>query len=407
MNIKILFFIMCTLALSSCQEEKVSSDAQQELRTLSFEEEELIRTSNTFAFDLIRELSSQSGENVFLSPYYINMALSMALNGAEDKTLDQMQDVLQYSSLERLEVNKVFNELTPFFNKLDNNMQFVSAHALWHHQDVSVRPLFRDMMVAYYGAGVESLDFFDYRSALKINKWVAEQTKGKLEPNVPVLTQPHAMYVVSAAHIKGRWTYPFAKESTAPGTFYFSNNRESIIPMMYADQTLYRYHQDEEKTLVDIPYGNQQYSMTITMPHQADSLGFILNNINNKSLSEDLATADTLNQPLYLPKFSINSQLPLRSVLSRMGMKDAFSATANFSGIFSDSLQRPMAELIHQAGIQIDEAGSQTQTPRAAAAINSTTDPVVRINRPFAFFIRENHSGAILYTGLYRQPANQ
>jgi serpin B len=401
---RFIFCLGCLIVLWGCQEEKVSPTTDKELRTLTAEEQELIRSNNQFAFDLTSQLIHEQAQNIFVSPFYINMSLSMALNGAENTTLQQMRKVMQYDVLERLEINKVYNELNPFLQGLDRNVQFVSAHAIWHHQDVGVRPLFRDMMIAYYEAGVESVDYFNQKTPAYINEWVEERTQGKVNTQMPNLLHPLAMYMISATHIKGRWAYPFAEESTAPGTFYREDKEEAIVPMMFTDQASYRYYQDGRKTLVDIPYGNQQYSMTILMPHQEDSLSGLMENLNAGSFAHDLRQADTLDYHLYLPKFSINSQLPLRTTLSKMGMRAAFSNEADFSGIFSDSLNRPMADLIHHAGIQVDEKGTQTVMPRAAAAISNSTSPVVRINRPFVFLIRENHSNAILYAGVYRQP---
>jgi len=173
---------------------------------------------------------------------------------------------------------------------------------------------------------------------------------------------------------------------------------------MFTDQAHYRYFEDDQKTLIDIPYGNERFSMTILMPHPQDSLHSLIKNLDVSSYERELALADTLNHHLYLPKFSISSQLALRKALYQMGMRAAFSNHADFSGIFSDSLDLSMAELIHHAGIEINEEGTQAATPRAAAAINRGSGSVVRINRPFIFFIRENHSGAIMYTGVYQQP---
>lgn len=400
---KIFIMLVCLLALWSCQEEQVSP-ADRELRALSLEEQELIRSGNQFAFDVTRELSHEQSGNIFLSPFYINMSLSMALNGAEKATLKQMQQVMQCDVLERLEINKVYSELNPFLQSLDKNMQFISAHAIWHHQDVAVRPLFRDMMTAYYDADVEPVDYFNQKTPEYIGKWVEEQTQGKVEADIPAFLHPLAMYMVSATHFKGRWSYPFAKESTAPGIFYHEDEQESIIPMMFTDQASYRYFQDERKTLIDIPYGNQQYSMTILMPLQKDSLSGMMESLDAASFEHDLNQADTLNYHLYLPKFSISSQLPLKATLSHMGMRTAFSNEADFSGIFSDSLNRSMADLIHHAGIEVSEEGTRTVMPKAAAGISDSPSPVVRVDRPFAFLIRENHSGAIMYTGIYQQP---
>jgi serine protease inhibitor len=399
-------YILCTgclMVLWGCHEEQVSP-AVEELRTMTLEEKELIRSGNQFAMDITREITHQQVGNVFLSPFYINMSLSMALNGAENATLKQMQKVMQCEVLGRLEINKVYNELNPFLQGLDNDMQFVSAHAIWYHQDVAVRPLFRDMMTAYYDAGVEPVNYFNHKTPEYISDWVEDRTQGKIETEMPDLVHPLAMYMVSVSYMKGRWSYPFAKESTAPGTFYQKDDQEIIVPMMFTDQANYLYYQDERKTLVDIPYGNQQYSMTILMPHQDDSLSGLLKSLDATSFEHDLSLTDTLNHGLYLPKFSIKSQLPLKKTLINMGMRAAFSNNADFSGIFSDSLNRSMAELIHHAGIEVSEEGTRTVMPRAAAAISDSSSPLVRINRPFVFFIRENHSGVIMYAGIYQQP---
>ncbi|MEK6476076.1 serpin family protein [Catalinimonas sp. 4WD22] len=405
MKKQLLLLTGLLLALWSCQQDQVAPREEIQLRKLSIEEKELLNASNSFAMDLTKELVQEGSQNLFFSPYYIHMDLSMAINGAERNTLAQMQKVQQCDVLERLEVNKLYNSLNTLLGSIDNQVQFVSAHALWHREEIDIRPLFSDIIMAYYGAGVEALDFDDRKAPLTINKWVEEHTSGKVEAKIPALIPYESLYLISATHLKGYWTFPFAKENTAPGTFYLNDKKEVTVPMMFTDQAAYRYHQDAQKTLIDIPYGNKQYSMTILMPHQGDSIADQLKNLSIKSLEQSLEQADTLDYHLYLPKFNVNSQLNLKEPLSNLGIKDAFSAQADFSGILNDSTARiKVADLIHQAGIEVNESGIQTVMPRVAAASVSAATPVVRINRPFIFFIREQHTGVILYAGVIKNP---
>lgn len=400
-----LFYTSFLLGLWSCQQDQVAPREEIQLRKLSIEEQELVNASNRFAIDLMQEVLSKEPHNLFFSPYYIHMDLSMAINGAESSTLTQMQKVQQCDVLERLEINKVYNYLNPFLRSIDKDIKFTSAHAIWYRQDIDIRPLFSDMMTAYYGASVEPLDFSNRKAPSQISKWVEDHTLGKVEMQVPALLPTESLYMISATHIKGYWTFPFAKENTAPGTFYLKDKEEVIVPMMFTDQASYRYFQDAHKTLVDIPYGNQQYSMTILMPHLGDSIASQLATLSPKSLAHDLEQADTLDYHLYLPKFDISSQIMLKEPLSALGIQDAFSAQADFSGLLNDSTANiKVADMIHHAGIEVNESGTQTVYPRAAAANANSASPVVRINRPFIFFIRENHTGVILYAGAVQNP---
>jgi len=403
-----LLFAVLIIALWSCQDDQVAPQEGIELRQLSIEEQELVRASNNFAIDLTKVLLEDADENLFYSPYYIHMDLSMAMNGAENNTLMQMQRVQQCEVLKRLEVNKVYNSLNSYLQGVDDHMRFVSAHSLWHRQELAVRPLFSDMVMAYYGAGVQALDFHDLKASSHISKWIEDNTSGKIDVEIPTILPYESLYLISATHLKAQWTFPFAKESTAPGTFFLNDKKEVTVPMMFTDQASYRYHQDSQKTLVDIPFGNQQFSMTLLMPAETDSIHTQLSTLTIKSLEQDLENADTLDYYLYLPKFNISSQLALKEPLAALGIKDAFTSQADFSGILQDSAAvTKVADLIHTAGLEMNESGVQTATPRVAAANTSSGAPVVRINRPFMFFVRENHSGVILYAGYIHHPLNQ
>jgi hypothetical protein len=71
-------------------------------RALSPAELEVIRGSNVFAMDLLREsVTSRPAEaNVFLSPLSASMALGMTMNGAAGETWTQMRDALGFAGLE-------------------------------------------------------------------------------------------------------------------------------------------------------------------------------------------------------------------------------------------------------------------------------------------------------------------
>ncbi|CAF1562847.1 unnamed protein product, partial [Didymodactylos carnosus] len=53
-----------------------------------------------FGLQLFRELSKTTKENIFISPASISMALSMATLGASQRTLSQLLQVLNVTSID-------------------------------------------------------------------------------------------------------------------------------------------------------------------------------------------------------------------------------------------------------------------------------------------------------------------
>jgi serpin B len=89
-----------------------------------------------------------------------------------------------------------------------------------------------------------------------------------------------------------------------------------------------------------------------------------------------------------------------------MGMVDAFSDKADFSGI-DGSKELFIGAALHKAFVAVNEQG--TDAPAATAVIMQLKVvaflPIVfRTNHPFAFLIRDN-SGNILFIGRVVNPA--
>jgi serpin B len=115
---------------------------------------------------------------------------------------------------------------------------------------------------------------------------------------------------------------------------------------------------------------------------------------------------------LTLPRFSAETRTDLADTLKAMGMTDAFSRAADFSGITQDE-RLAVSKVIHQANIDVDEEG----TTAAAATVvtgRATMGPgpdypltTLNVNKPFLYFIYDKTSGAILFMGQITNPATK
>jgi serpin B len=111
---------------------------------------------------------------------------------------------------------------------------------------------------------------------------------------------------------------------------------------------------------------------------------------------------------LTMPRFEFDSSFNLSGALSGMGMKEAFSTDADFSGM-TGTKDLYIGEVVHKAFVSVDEEG--TEAAAAAAVVMQTTSmpmqPVeITIDRPFIFLIRDIETGAILFTARVLNPAS-
>ena len=147
--------------------------------------------------------------------------------------------------------------------------------------------------------------------------------------------------------------------------------------------------------------------MAILLPDEGRNVDEVIGNLTATSFSDYVNNADTATVEVYMPKFKIKYKTLLNEILTDMGMGIAFGGSADFSNLFEEQLALEISRVIHQSFIEVNEEGTEA----AAATIveireTSVIDipPVIRMDRPFAFFIMEKHSKAILFAGKMLDP---
>ena len=114
------------------------SDLITELpRSLTLAEEQVIARSNTFGFDLLKEVDGardDSAPNTIISPLSATMALGMALEGADGETFQAMQSALRFQGLAREEVNASYRGLLDLLLELDPQVEMSIANSVWSRE---------------------------------------------------------------------------------------------------------------------------------------------------------------------------------------------------------------------------------------------------------------------------------
>ncbi len=158
---------------------------------------------------------------------------------------------------------------------------------------------------------------------------------------------------------------------------------------------------------LELPYDGHELSMVILMPAEGSFAAFE-QALDQAQLAAILESLSFERIRLAMPRFEFHSKFGLTEALSALGMPEAFTDAADFSGI--DGTQELLiSDVIHEAFVAVDEEGTEAAAA-TAVVVGITSAPVdpreVRIDRPFLFLIRDIETGAVLFIGRTLNPAS-
>ncbi len=364
-----------------------------------------------FAFDLYAELRTQPG-NLFFSPYSISSALAMTYAGARGQTAEQMAHVLHFMPDEQM-VHAAFQELTRYFQDIqaEEGVALHIANALWLQQGIEVVETFPSTLETYYAAEMFQVNFQEAceKARKRINAWVAEYTQQKIPELIPpgMLNAMTRFVLTNAIYFQGTWRQTFDEEQTRDMPFWVTPERKVTVAMMH-QKTPLKYAENQDIQMLELPYTGQALSMLILLPNTKDGLAEIERRFDSCQLDSWIAALEQREVEVYLPRFKTSSSLSLSKILQNLGMTDAFSRDADFSGIVRKG-GLFISEVIHKAFVDVNEEGTEAAAATAVVGLTSAAKPVpvpvFKADHPFVFFIREQKTGNPLFMGRIMNPA--
>src|SRR5262249_42998597 len=213
--------------------------------------------------------------------------------------------------------------------------------------------------------------------------------------------------LTNASYFKGTWQYRFTKAATRDAPFHDLKNREVKIPMM--NQTgAFQYGENADLQILELPYVGGDLSMVILLPKQVDGLLTLEKKLTARDVQKWVSGLEHADEvEIYIPKFTLTSQIVLKDVLSSMGMRLAFSDDADFSGVTTQHEQK-LYESIHQAFVDVNEEGTEAAAVTGHVGGNAPgpvpQHVVFRADHAFLFLIQDKRTGAILFLGRIVNP---
>jgi len=379
-------------------------------RALSAGELAVIAAANRFAPALLAQVNAtRAQQNVFISPLSASMALGMTLNGAGGDTYSEMRSALGFGTTSREAIIQSYRDLIALLRALDPKVDFRIANAIWYQQRFapSIAPTFLSEATQYFGATSRGLDFADPASLRAVNDWVSTSTSGKITSIVDELPPNLVMLLVNAIYFKGDWREAFDKSKTTSAPFTTEGSGVVRVPMMQRTGAA-RVGVADGRTIVDLGYGGDAFSMSILLPRAGESVNSLVASLTEASWGAAVASLRTGEVELTMPRFSMTWEAELNAPLKALGMRQAFvEGGADFTRL-SPTLGRDLfiSFVKQKTFVDVNEVGTEAAAV-TGVGVGVTSIPqrtVVRVDRPFVFAIRERLSGTILFIGKIMQP---
>ena len=373
-----------------------------------------VDATNDFALDLYRTMASDQG-NVVTAPYATMQALGMARAGSAGSTREQFDAVLNATKTPNLDegLNALDQRLsTRTGEKSSSNRRGrVSTSfeaSVWGQRGTRFKAGYLDILAADYDAPMWVVDFRSDAEASReaINQWGAVVTQDRITEVVPRgdVTAFTRFLPVAVSYLRAPWQIPFDRTATRTGPFVqLDGDTVDVQTMRVSAPTGFGTASGPGWDAVEMPYLGDELSLLIIVPASGTFDAFR----DDLDLSVlDSITGDLEDQPvdLRVPQFQFTTSSDLTQPLESLGLTDAFTREADFSGITSDEVLS-LSGVAYQGFYGIDEEGTDAETTATAPAPETTPAALrLTVDRPFVFAVRDQETGLILLLGQVLDP---
>lgn len=362
---------------------------------------EVVEGNSRFAFAIFKQLNKEDGErSIFISPLSISTALTMTYQGAGTTTKEAMAKALEYAGIDDGKLNASYKNLLRYLRQLDKKIELNIGNSLWIREGEAIKEDFLAANRDIFAASVTPLDFSKQNAADQINQWISDATKKKIEKMVDSpIPSDIVMYLINAIYFKGDWAEQFDRKNTF-GTQFHAGDGNTPEVMMMSRKGKVEYGQGDNFKAVRLPYGSGKTAMYCILPEEAVSINDLIAGLDAdrwKVIRDSISERDEVL--LRLPRFKMEYGIKnLNDSLTALGMGEAFTDAADFSGIRKGVY---ISRVLHKAVIEVNEEGSEaaaaTMVEMQEAAL---VEPLTFIaDRPFVFVIADDETGTILFMG--------
>ncbi|XP_040596486.1 serpin E3 isoform X2 [Mesocricetus auratus] len=366
-----------------------------------------------FALHLYRSAAAErNGTNFVISPASVSLSLEILQFGARGNTGWQLASALGYT----VQDPRVRGFLHSVYTALHNSSRGIGmelACTLFIHAGASLSPCFVQQVSWWANSSLEPADFGESnRTTMDVSKGTPRQNTGE-GPGSPLWEQAGAqsaqLSIMSTMTFQSTWQRRFSSMASQPLPFTRAQGLVLQVPAMHqVTEVSYGQFQDAAGHKVDVLellYLGRVASLFLVLPQNKDTpLDLIEPHLTARAIHLWATRLKRTRMDVFLPRFQIQNQFDLKSILGSWGITDLFDPLkANLKGI-SGQDGFYVSEATHKAKMELSEEGTKSSAATAVLLLRRSRTPAFKADRPFIFLLREHSTGFVFSIGRVSNP---
>lgn len=402
----ISLLLVCAMAvnLTGCTMEVQAKDLMEGITPNNVTALDNLSSQNADVTDFAIRLfkaSEESGKNTLISPLSVLCALAMTANGAEEETLQQMEEVLGMTNEDLNLYLYSYMKNLPQGDKYKLSL----ANSIWFTEDerFTVNQDFLQTNADYYGADIYKAPFNE-QTKKDINNWVKQNTDEMIPEILDRVPVDAIMYLVNALAFEAEWSAIYKKNQVREGVFTKEDNTKQNVDFMYGSEGTYL--EDENAAGFMKYYKGGKYALVAMLPDEGVSISDYIASLTGESVNALLTNPQHTTVYTAIPKFETEYSVEMSEILKDMGMPKAFDPNnAEFEGLGTSSAGNIfISRVLHKTFISVGEkgtkAGAATVVEMADGAAAEPQEPKeIYLNRPFVYMLIDCENNIPFFIG--------
>lgn len=379
-----------------------------------------------FSINMFDCIHKELDTNVVCSPLGTATLYRIIQDGASNESDKEMGKVLGVSSEEISKIAKDLNDCeyiededednsTKHFNSTRTRVKMGNI-LVANNNKSDLSTLYKYKMQRRYDTDVWSMDFSDAKAVDKINDYVCQNTSGQIGKIFENLPPQASLVGVNTLCFKGRWheDFEFYKHETKKKKFNNADGKHSVVDMMNRYYKELRYAHNDVFQVISLPYNARKndaatqrtFSMMVFLPMKDKSLNDVMEYLHNHDLTDIYHSMKKERVKVWLPRFSTDMCLDIRSIMRSLGLADPLELPA----ISSEKMT--LDNSLQFTKISVDEEGTvaaavtEVECVSLGVLVDRPKKKTVRIynfyaDHPFIYMIKNNETNTIYFMGKF------
>ncbi|HEY3904666.1 MAG TPA: serpin family protein [Streptosporangiaceae bacterium] len=354
--------------------------------------------------------AGKAAGNIALSPVSVSSALGLAYLGAGGQTATAMAKVMHLPATSGPALAIGLRDRSDLLASLVRpGVVFSQSNRIWADRSLPARPSYVSALKSDYRASLHQVPLVSDPDAARqtINAAIGRDTHG----HIPNLLPPDSLrgigwLLTNALYLKAAWAQPFSHAFTTTGAFATNGGQ---VMAHYLNGRGYKTASVDGWTAASLPYRGHRLAMFALLPpagHGPGSGSCTLPDAGEfTSISAKLADSHH-EMSIALPKVKLSWSGSLMTELAQLGMGQAFSSAADFTGISPKACCIGLVQ--HAATLTVAEKGTVASAATAVGVAPTAValpQATLRFDRPYLLVIDDTLTGEPLMLAWVANPA--